>query len=400
MLLRQKASFADRLDQRIFNAIYARSLVYNTCWEDPAVDRRALALTPEDTMLVITSAGCNVLDYALTGVKRIHAVDANPRQTALLELKLAGIRRLDFEDFFQLFGHGHHPRAEALYHFALRRELSGYARAWWDRRIVWFARRENSLYYHGLSGVVARGFWRFLRLRPRLAAEVHALFEADTVQAQRRIYDERIEPEMWGPLMNWLLSRQLTMSLLGVPYPQRRLVQAQHERGVAGFIRESIEYVVRELPLRENYFWRVYIHGRYTRECCPEYLKPRNFTALKEGMAECVNPNTCTVTEFLHLNRDRLSKLVLLDHMDWMSTYYPEALAEEWNAILARATPGARVIFRSAHVDPAYLDAVRVGSHRRPLREVLSLKEAEARALTARDRVHTYAGFFIGDIRP
>ena len=49
----------DKLDQKIFDAIYSRSLVYNTCWEDPAVDRKALALGPDDTVLVITSAGCN-----------------------------------------------------------------------------------------------------------------------------------------------------------------------------------------------------------------------------------------------------------------------------------------------------------------------------------------------------
>ena len=68
----------DKLDQKIFDAIYSRSLVYNTCWEDPAVDRKALALGPDDTVLVITSAGCNALDYALEAPKRIHAVDANP----------------------------------------------------------------------------------------------------------------------------------------------------------------------------------------------------------------------------------------------------------------------------------------------------------------------------------
>jgi S-adenosylmethionine-diacylglycerol 3-amino-3-carboxypropyl transferase len=79
----------DRIDQALFDAIYRRALVYNTCWEDPAVDRAALNFRPDDTVLVITSAGCNVLDYALTGPRRIHAVDANPRQTAPLELKLA-----------------------------------------------------------------------------------------------------------------------------------------------------------------------------------------------------------------------------------------------------------------------------------------------------------------------
>jgi S-adenosylmethionine-diacylglycerol 3-amino-3-carboxypropyl transferase len=77
-------SLSDRVDQKVFDVIYSRSLVYNTSWEDPAVDRQALDLKPDDTVLVITSAGCNALDYALTGPQRVHAVDANPRQNALL----------------------------------------------------------------------------------------------------------------------------------------------------------------------------------------------------------------------------------------------------------------------------------------------------------------------------
>ena len=116
----QAQSLIDRLDQKVFDAIYSRSLVYNTCWEDPAVDRLALALRPQDRMLVIASAGCNVLDYALVAPACIHAVDANPRQTALLELKLAGIRHLEFEDFFAVFGDGRHPGFAFLYREALR----------------------------------------------------------------------------------------------------------------------------------------------------------------------------------------------------------------------------------------------------------------------------------------
>jgi len=131
--MRHSPTLLDRLDQRIFDALYSRSLIYNTCWEDPAVDRMALGAQPGDTLLVITSAGCNVLDYALTGVRRIHAVDANPRQNALLELKIAGIRRLDHSDFFALFGQGFHHRAAAIYRSALRPDLSDFARGFWDR---------------------------------------------------------------------------------------------------------------------------------------------------------------------------------------------------------------------------------------------------------------------------
>lgn len=79
MSLKSPHTLADCFDQRLFDAIHARALVYNACWEDPAVDRLALNIHGDDTMLVITSAGCNILDYALTGPRRIHAVDANPR---------------------------------------------------------------------------------------------------------------------------------------------------------------------------------------------------------------------------------------------------------------------------------------------------------------------------------
>ncbi len=158
MVVKTRLSLGDRFDQRVFDAIYARSLVYNTCWEDPAVDRQALAFTPEDRVMVITSAGCNALDYALAGPARIHAVDANPRQTALLELKLAGIRRLDFDDFFALFGAGRHPGFQDLYRRRLRPELSPFARRYWDRHGRWFAADDprDTFYYRGLSGAVAR----------------------------------------------------------------------------------------------------------------------------------------------------------------------------------------------------------------------------------------------------
>ena len=387
----------DRIDHAVFNAIYSRSLVYNACWEDPAVDRRALDLGPEDRLLVITSAGCNVLDYALTGPRRIDAVDANPRQTALLELKLAGIRRLGFDDFFGLFGHGVHPGFRDLYP-SLRADLSPFARRFWDLHPHWFDPAQGSFYFQGLAGTVARAFRAYQRVRPRLAAGIAELFAARSLAVQREVYDRRIAPLMWSPGMNWTLSRQLTMSLLGVPYAQRRQVQEQHPQGVAGFVREAVEYVFRELAVWTNYFWMVYVTGHYTRDCCPEYLKPANFAALKAGLAERIHPHTATVTAFLQQTDATSSRFVLLDHMDWMSSYYPEALQEEWSALLGRAAPGARIIFRSAHANPGYLDTITFGPGRERLRDRLVFHPEFARELQRADRVHTYAGFHIADL--
>lgn len=399
----RRAAFGERVDQKVFDAIYSRALVYNTCWEDPAVDRQALALGPDDRMLVITSAGCNVLDYALDAPAAIHAVDANPRQNALLELKLAGIRRLEFADFFQLFGDGRHPGFRALYGDCLRAELSPFAQAYWDRNGYWFCgvRARDSFYYRGLSGAVARGFHGYLALRPRLREALEALLDARTLEEQREIYDAHVAHRLWTRPVRWTLSQQLTMSMLGVPRAQREEVERQHAGGVAGFVREAIEYVARSLPIWSNYFWAVYMRGAYTRGCCPEYLQLPNFLALKGGLAERISVHTCTVTGFLQRTQERISRFVLLDHMDWMGAYRLDALAEEWNAILARAAASTRIIFRSAHREPAYLAAVNVhaGGAPRPLLEALRFDPTLARRLHREDRVHTYAGFHIADVR-
>jgi S-adenosylmethionine-diacylglycerol 3-amino-3-carboxypropyl transferase len=404
LTLKQTArKLIDHLDQKVFDAIYSRALVYNTCWEDPAVDRQALQLTAQDNLLVITSAVCNALDYALQGPAVVHAVDANPRQTARLELKLAGGRTLDFEDFFLLFGQGRHSAFEELYRDVLRAGLSEFAQTFWDRNGGWFSQPDarDTFYYFGLSGVVARGFRAYLRVRPKLRDGIEAMVEARSLDEQRAIYDSRIEPLMWSKGMNWTLSRQLTMSLLGVPHPQRKEVERQHPVGVAGFIREAIEYVARSVPFWTNYLWALYLRGSYTRACCPEYLKRERFLALKAGLVDRVRAHTATVTEFLNGTQERISRFVLLDHMDWMSSYYPEALVEEWNGILTRAADDARVIFRSAHAWPAYLERVHVGRGARSVRlmEVLDFHPELAQELTRQDRVHTYAGFHIADIR-
>lgn len=136
-----------------FQLVYRTNLVYNQGWEDPARDQEALGLGPDDRVLAITSAGCNVLDYALRGA-HVVAVDANPRQNHLLELKLAGIRALPFDDFFALFGEGGTPRARAIY-AALRGLLSRQAQAFWDRAIRLFdpsAVPGGTFYYGGTSG--------------------------------------------------------------------------------------------------------------------------------------------------------------------------------------------------------------------------------------------------------
>jgi S-adenosylmethionine-diacylglycerol 3-amino-3-carboxypropyl transferase len=394
-----RPSLVDRLNQRVFDALYGRSLVYNTCWEDPALDREAMRLGPADTVLMITSAGCNALDYALDAPKRIHAVDANPRQGALLELKMAGIRGLDYEDFFQLFGEGHHPRFAELYRERMRHDLSPWAQSFWDHRTRWFSGNgwRDSFYFHGLSGLVARLVRTYLGRRRELGRGIHDLLQADDLEHQRAIYDEQVAPLLWTPRMQWAVSRQTTMSLLGVPHAQTKEVAKAHANGVAGFIRASVDRVFRELPLWTNYFWTVYLRGSYTRDNCPSYLSDVGFHALKGGLVDRIAVHTDILSGFLAKTEDAPTKFVLLDHMDWMSHFRPEDLAAEWDLIRERAAPQAQILFRSADTRAGYLDEVRTRDGRAVSAQVRLDRDTASR-LHARCRVGTYGGFHIGTL--
>jgi S-adenosylmethionine-diacylglycerol 3-amino-3-carboxypropyl transferase len=391
----------NRLSTRIFRAVHRHNLIYNTCWEDPALDRVALEFNPSDRVVVISSAGCNALDYLLAGAGEVNAVDVNPIQNALLELKAAAVRGLDYDSFFDIFGKGHSPRAKEMYHDALRGHLSQPARAYWDKHIVFFQGKgwRRSFYYRGTSGLLAKLVLVNARVLHRLREPIEELLNAKTVEEQRAVYEDKIQDRIWTPWLRWFLSRTVTLTLVGVPWPQREQIAAQYPGGVSQFIRDAFEAVVAKLPFHDNYFWRVYFQGFYTRECCPEYLKPANFELLRSRL-DGLKIHTATVTDFLRQAAPGLSKFVLLDHMDWMSCHHPEGLVEEWNAILRKARPGARAIYRSAGLQVDYLDHLKVkrGGREVELGSLLRHNHKLSAELHARDRVHTYGSFYIADL--
>jgi len=372
-----------------FRFLHGSQLIYNQCWEDPALDRRALQLGAEDRLLAITSAGCNVLDYALRGAS-VLAVDVNPRQNHLLELKIAGIRGLEFEDYFELFGQGSSRSARPLY-ARMRTHLTAAARSFWDQHIRLFEQgrsRGGSFYYGGSSGLFAFAVGRYIDHVARARSIVERILASPTLAEQVDVYSRELRPRLLGNVFMGVVGSPGILSLVGVPAPQRLLVHA-HQGGFAGFLRGCLDRVLAVCLLRDNYFWRVYVDGRYSRESCPEYLKPDNFAKLKAGLVDRIEIRTTTVTEALRSTSQRFTGFVLLDHMDWLCER-PDLLLEEWSAIFATATPEARVIFRSGGRDAAFLPG--------PIRERLRFDSVRAASLHALDRVGTYGSFHIAQL--
>lgn len=395
-------SVSNWVSGRVFRLVHGNNLVYNTCWEDPRLDREALQLTKDDTLLVITSAGCNALDYALTGLKHVYAVDMNPRQNALLELKMAGIKRLDFNTFFRLFGEGRLPGVKDVYAEQLRKSLSPYAQKYWDKRIKkFFGKKRKTFYFRGTSGMFAQLMNVYIDKVARARRWVNALLDAETLERQQEVYYEHLHPRFWSGFIRFIMNRDTTLSMLGVPRAQRAQVENQYDGRIAKFVEDCLETVMAKLPIHDNYFWRVYMTGSYTRDCCPSYLVRENFEALKGGLIDNVTTHTNTVEGFLRENDVQISRYVLLDHMDWLSDQMFWALEAEWQAIFDRAAPKTRILWRSGGMETDYIDRVKVNvdGKEQSVSDLLEHHSEQAAELHAKCRVHTYGSFYIADIK-
>ena len=62
---RRPSLFPRRAHDALFRRVHGNTLIYNTCWEDPRLDREMLGLDRHSRVVMITSAGCNALDYLL-----------------------------------------------------------------------------------------------------------------------------------------------------------------------------------------------------------------------------------------------------------------------------------------------------------------------------------------------
>ncbi len=341
---------------------------------------------------MITSAGCNALDYLLDHPEEIHCVDMNPRQNAVLELKRAGFRSLDQSTFSQLFSKGFHLSFNQLYRDHLRPELPAYAQAFWDRNRHYFNGKgvRKSFYYYGTSGALAWMIFQYFKARPGIAKQIDAVFSSDTLEQQQARYQE-LEPRLINQLIHWAVNRHLVMCLIGVPRSQQELFQNQYEEGATGFLKECLRGVFTQHLMRDNYFWRLYWQGGYDQDCCPEYLRTKHFDTLKEQQAK-IQQYTCTLQEFLEQNPGVYSHYVLLDHQDWLAENNRAALEAEWRAILTNSQAGTKVLLRSAAERITFFpDFV--------LEAVEFVPQETLAAIHQADRVGTYASVYLGVVK-
>lgn len=385
------STISDQTRDYFFRLIHQNNLIYNTSWEDPRIDRQLLNIDGNSSVLMITGAGCNVLDYLLDQPRQIFAVDVNPRQNALLVLRLKAIEHLPYSDFFCLFGKGRHIRIREIYHDILRSELPDYAKRFWDTHYFYFEpnNRRRTFYFRGTAGTLAWTVHRYLKRDSHLWRLILQLLNSEDIGEQKLWY-EQIEPRLWNKFSRQIVRHTLTMSLLGVPRPQIDLIKSRYDGGLYGFIRDSLRYVFTQIPVHDNYFWRVYLTGQYTSSCCPNYLKKENYSLLQK-MVDRVYVSNDTFESFLSQSNQTITHYNLLDHQDWMVRGGgPDLLLNEWKLILRNSRPGTQIIQRTAADELDFIPE--------SISSYLQFYPELTQNLHSTDRVGTYGSLHLAEV--
>jgi len=300
-----------------------KDVLYANCWEDPQLDRAAFGIAQDDVVFSITSGGCNVLTFLLDNPRKVIALDINPHQSHLLELKIAAFRMLSYRRNLEFFGARPSPARLKYYRDRLRPCLSEGALQFWDAHPKKIAR-----------GIIHAGrYERYMRLlrktvnapfgKRRLVKE---MFEADGPAAREKLFRERWQDAWWKLLTGVMLSRRLNSFLFDkafFAYLDRDFSFGRH------FAAKAERALVR-LPMKENYFLAYILLGRFFDESTlPLYLRRENFRLIRDRLDRVEIVTDSCEHYFANLEASSISKFNFSNIFEWMSPAAFEGLLRE-----------------------------------------------------------------------
>ena len=312
-------------------------LVFTQNWEDPNCDHRALQIRSGDTVVAVTSGGCNVLGFLRFDPETIFSLDINPAQSFLLELKIAAMRSLDFDDFRAFSGLTDSADRQQLFDH-MRPYLSPGAIAYWKAH-------PNVI----RNGFIMQGRYdRFVVLAGRILKllqggnRIKRLMEQKTLEQQQEFYDQVWNTPQYRAIYKLLFNKYV----LG-----RKGLSADYfhfDDGSTSFAESfyrRARNAFRDLPIVGNYFLSLYVTGRYASpEEVPDYLKREYFEVIRSRLDRIRVLTTDAQGWLDSLSDFQIDCFALSNICELMSEGETERL---FRAVHRVARPGARVIFRN-----------------------------------------------------
>jgi len=315
-------------------------LVFAQVREDPRVEVAALHPSADDRVIVIGSGGCTALSLLAAGAGEVHAVDLNPTQNHLVELKAAAVTSLERSAAIRFLGGVPGTAHQRLARYAaMRSMLTVDARAYWDRRPRDIGR-----------GVIEAGISeRFIRL---VCAAVRRLVHSpdriarmlacQSLDEQRRLFASEWNNRRW----RWLFALLLNRFVMSRAYDPRFFAHVGRRNFADHFLRLA-DHAITNVPVRDNYFLHQMLAGQYPVEHpngVPPYLGEHAFERdVRRGrVLRLVDGG---ITDYLRTLPDAsVNAFALSNVCEWLDDAQVSALFGE---VTRTAAPNARIVFRN-----------------------------------------------------
>jgi S-adenosylmethionine-diacylglycerol 3-amino-3-carboxypropyl transferase len=305
---------------------------YSQCWEDTNITLQALNIEPGDSVLSVTSGGCNTISILNSGANHIYAIDKNETQNYLLELKIQALKYLQKEDAIRFLGY--QPAKNRLKLFQiLADKLSNDCRNYWNNRTGFL---KTGIVHCGKFEKYLLAFQRFILPLIHSKKKRHELLTLTDPQAKHDFYYRKWNTAVWRFFFNLFFSRPI-ISRLG---RSADMYSQNNKNNLNNDFFKRIEHGFLQGKVYQNYYLSYQFFGT-KNNLLPDYLKqPINSQLFDIKKVTFIHAE---ILDFLlTIDSDSIDKFNLSDVFESLHIYTSNALFYE---LFRTAKPGARIVF-------------------------------------------------------
>lgn len=251
---------------------------YANCWEDADLLVEALQIRAHDRVLSIASAGDNSFALLSREPQLVVAVDVNPVQLYLCELKKAAFTLSDHTAFLEFLGFDHSTARLETYR-SLRSGLTPAARQWWDAHTDIIQ-----------AGVIVAGkfekyfgyFRSFVLPLIHSKRKIEELFRHKSSEEQERCYREQWNTWRWRFLFRIFFSRYVMGN-----YGRDPEFMQEVQVAVSDYIFSRAEqHLIREVA-QDNAYLHHILTGTFAPRL-PYYARSEQFPVIQRNLEKLV----------------------------------------------------------------------------------------------------------------
>lgn len=329
-------------------SVFFNRLNYSFGNEDWQTEKKALKLQPNDRVVCITASGDRPLNLLLSECQEIIAIDMNPYQNYLLQLKIAAMVKFDFEDYLKFLGSKEciHRKSMLPNLFPL---LNTEAIHYWKTH---HKKIQNGILYQGMVEKLTKTFSFFVKTFRK--EKQKKLFSFEDIEQQKLFVQQEWASPAWKKTFELALNPFVSRFILNDPGLHEFYDQ---NLNIGRYICERMNKSLEKSLARENLLISLVLLGKVHPAAYPPYLTEDGTNVIRNRLYKLSVVNSNIIDYLETAPESSIDAFSLSDVASYLNHHNFQRLT---NAIARCAKPGARFCIRqflSNHKIPISLES-------------------------------------------